>query len=68
MEQGRDSTATRAGWQLQEDAMRQLRDHLCWWIEAHRRILEHHVKCKFAPVPLKKWALEELAKMEARLA
>jgi hypothetical protein len=32
-----------------------------------RRILEHHVKCKSAPVPLKQWALEELAKMEDRL-
>jgi hypothetical protein len=29
-----------------------------------RRILEHHVKCKSAPVPLRQWALEELAKME----
>jgi hypothetical protein len=32
-----------------------------------RRILEHHVKCKSAPIPLKQWALEELAKMEDRL-
>ena len=32
-----------------------------------RRILEHHVKCKSAPVPLKEWALDELAKMEDRL-
>ena len=31
-----------------------------------RRILEHHVKCKSAPVPLKEWALDELAKMEDR--
>jgi hypothetical protein len=33
-----------------------------------RRILEHHVKCKSAPIPLKQWALEELAKMEDRPA
>ena len=32
-----------------------------------RRILEHHVKCKSAPIPLKQWAVEELAKMEDRL-
>ena len=32
-----------------------------------RRILEHHVKCKSAPVPLKEWALDELAKMKDRL-
>jgi hypothetical protein len=32
-----------------------------------RRILEHHVKCKSAPVPLKEWALDGLAKMEAWL-
>ena len=32
-----------------------------------RCILEHHVKCKSAPIPLKQWALEELAKMEDRL-
>ena len=32
-----------------------------------RRILEHHVKCKSAPVPLKEWALDELAKMDDRL-
>jgi hypothetical protein len=31
-----------------------------------RRILEHHVKCKSAPVPLKEWALDGLAKMEDR--
>tara|TARA_B110000971_G_scaffold43110_1_gene42602 strand:+ start:294 stop:710 length:417 start_codon:yes stop_codon:yes gene_type:complete len=32
-----------------------------------RRILEHHVKCKSAPVPLKEWAIDELAKMDDRL-
>jgi hypothetical protein len=32
-----------------------------------RRILEHHVKCKSAPFPLKEWALlDELAKMDDR--
>ena len=61
MEQGRDGTGTRVGWQLQEDSVRQLRDHLYWWVEAHPR----------ASPPLslssKQWALEELAKMEDRL-
>ena len=37
MEQGRDGTGTRVGWQLQEDSVRQLRDHLYWWVEAHPR-------------------------------
>jgi hypothetical protein len=58
MEEGRDGTGTRAGWQLQEDYI------FTGW---SRRILEHHVKCKSAPIPLKQWALEELAKMEDRL-
>jgi hypothetical protein len=31
-----------------------------------RRILEHHVKCKSAPVPLKDWAIDELTKMDSR--
>jgi hypothetical protein len=37
MEQGRDGTGTRVGWQLQEDSVRQLRDHLYWLVEAHPR-------------------------------
>ena len=43
--------------------MRQLRDHVCWWVEAHTR-----APCEeSAPLPLKEWALDELAKMEDRL-
>ena len=36
-------------------------------VAGSRRILEHHVKCKSAPVPLKEWAIDELAKMDDRL-
>ena len=42
--------------------MRQLRDHVYWWVEAHTR-----APCEeSAPLPLKEWALDELAKMDGR--
>ena len=68
MEQGRDGTGTRVGWL--GGSCKKIQCDNCETIFTgwSRCILEHHVKCKSAHIPLKQWALEELAKMEDRPA
>ena len=68
MEQGRDSTGTRLGRVAAARRFSAQCDNCeAMFAGGSRRILEHHVKCKSASVPLTEWALDELAKMEDRL-